>query len=158
MKKIFVGVLCFILMMSFFGNVKAVENKDLGINPYETEIPVIEIDGNMEALYKQFVDHKLALYTLVKEHTEFFEQLADEYGVGKISLSNWRPYRDIAFMLYYTDPTNELYDKMASFFDIFENTFKNDLAKIKIANHDYEGLEYLLPYSSRYVRKVLGER
>lgn len=86
----------------------------------------IFIDGNTEVLYKEFSNRSVALEELKKDNIDFISYLTQTFGVEELSNSNWKRYYEIII----SEDIDEKYDMeillFRKFFDIYENTDKNN--------------------------------
>lgn len=86
----------------------------------------IFIDGNTEVLYKEFSNRSVALEELKKDNIDFISYLTQTFGVEELSNSNWKRYHEIII----SEDIDEKYDMeillFRKFFDIYENTDKNN--------------------------------
>lgn len=122
---------------------------------YDMVTPTIMIKGERYHMFKQFVDQDEALRAFAATHRDEINYVRIRYKVPQyLNKTNWREYRDIA------NAAGDDYDylePMGDFLTWLDNGPRNELIKYKVAHNDFERLEYLMPYFSRYVTDRLGK-
>jgi len=94
----------------------------------------VTIKGNKISLYPEFADRVKALDNLKKNYNSTLMLLKEEFNLGELSMENWRVYYTSNNMIdnyieQVSDETMKESIKIGQFFDIFENSEKNDEIK-----------------------------
>ncbi|MCZ7406834.1 amidase domain-containing protein [Parvimonas micra] len=159
MKKFLFVVL---ILLLFNGKNSNAETKD-SFSHLIDKLETVELEGKTEYLYKQFKSQTESLKCINEEYSDLFEFVKNKYSLGKITENNWMKYYEI----FQTEDLLPKYEDdilfIKKFFDIFENKYKNDRIKTRLAflkiirngdSYDKE-LLYLMPNSSKYSNKYL---
>lgn len=139
------------------------KNKDF-LNSLKYSKKSVIIEGNIENIYKEFENRNAALEELNKENSDFVKYLMKRFDVGKLSDKNWKSY----YKIIISEDIDSKYEReiflFRSFFDIYENTDKNDEildlineSKLKSSPIDKEKKEklfLLLPSYSKFANKI----
>lgn len=143
------------------------KNKDFLYSLKYSKKSVI-IEGNSENIYKEFENRYVALEELNKKNSDFIKYLMKRFDIGKLSNKNWKSYYEIIN----SEDIDSKYEReiflFKSFFDIYENTDKNDeilnlinesnLKSSPIDKEKKEKLFLLLPSYSKFANKIKDVR
>lgn len=137
----------------------------------------VTIDGQTNNLYRVFADKNTAIADIKAKLPELLTTLSEQYNLADLSDSNWTEYRDAMFMMLdsATKPanyneSNEAFLSLRSFFDIYENSDKNDkilseVRKLPVAkvnstlnNMVSEDLALMLPYTEPFAQNYMQQK
>jgi rhodanese-related sulfurtransferase len=126
----------------------------------------IQVNGKTNKLYRVFSNENSAIASIKSQVPTLLGILAEEYNLTALSDNNWKDYRDAMFSLFDSEnkpidynESNLEFRTLRAFFDIYENSDKNQQIKSLIAKRsvsantqtDFRAIEdelaLLLPYS-----------
>lgn len=161
--KIFLAIFSVLLLGSsqtFASNEEAKLNVDFK-NSLETKIEKIDIHGLKENMLKEFLNQEKALKTIKTKYLKILENIQKEYNLQELSENNWKKYYDYIKSSSINEEERFL---LLSFFDIFENKYKNNEIKkiLEDKNKDEkeknrivaENLPYNSKFSKNYFKKI----
>lgn len=132
------------------------------------------IDGKENNLYREFANKNEAITDIKEKVPTLLSVLSTEYNLAPLTDENWKEYKDAMFMLFDSENKPENYDEsniefrtLRAFFDIYENSEKNEqiLEKVQVLKYVQfnrslnkeidEELALLLPYTEPYARAFI---
>ncbi|HEL2382997.1 TPA: amidase domain-containing protein [Streptococcus suis] len=160
MKKVFILILSIIIFLYPNLSTQADENnispslitsETIVSSMFDTHTPQIIINGIEEALFIEYIDQTNALNQFKENYYETLSIIQTTYNLGELTEANWEVYYSYLFEISTQMDVIEL----LNFFDIFENKYKNEQIIALVQTGTYEGLEFLLPYTSQYVQQFV---
>ena len=126
--------------------ITAFAEEDNAINKPETNIATVLttvgkvidggqviIDGKENNLYREFANKNEAITDIKEKVPTLLSVLSTEYNLAPLTDENWKEYKDAMFMLFDSENKPENYDEsniefrtLRAFFDIYENSEKNE--------------------------------
>jgi len=136
----------------------------------------VYVDGEINKLYCVFADRNEAIADIKTKVPGLLSILKDEYNLATLEDENWEQYKNAMFMLFESKNKPDDYNEsniefctLAAFFDIYENSDKNEqiketvnlLVPLKTMTYDSnkikEELALLLPYTEPLVQDFMKE-
>lgn len=134
----------------------------------------IIIGGKANNLYREFANKNDAMADIKEKVSTLLKVLSTEYSLAPLTDENWKEYKDAMYMLFDSENKPENYDEsniefrtLRAYFDVYENSEKNDLIleKVNDLNHGQlsrssnqetnEELALLLPYTEPYAQSFI---
>lgn len=91
------------------------------------------IDGKENNLYREFANKNEAITNIKEKVPTLLSVLSTEYNLAPLTDENWKEYKDAMFMLFDSENKPKNYDEsniefrtLRAFFDIYENSEKNE--------------------------------
>lgn len=134
----------------------------------------IIVDGKVNNLYHEFANKNEAMGDIKEKVPTLLKVLSTEYSLEPLTDENWKEYKNAMYMLFDSENKPENYDEsniefrtLRAYFDVYENSEKNDLILEKVNDLKYEQLSrssnqetneelaLLLPYTEPYAQSFI---